>query len=116
MDFQALYQNALQISTSNDELHNNVPALQHGLQQLNHQIMAQPPTQGKSTMESNKAHFFLAQRGFDADKLNKELNTMDLQTTTEPLEPLGDTDIEGMCVFMGLDFLSFLNDDMWLDE
>ena len=36
----------------------------------------------------------LAGRGFDAEKLNHELNAIELKASYEPLEPLGATDIE----------------------
>ena len=37
----------------------------------------------------------MAGRGFDAEKLSHELNAIELKASYEPLEPLGDTDIEG---------------------
>ena len=39
-------------------------------------------------------HFLLAGRGFDAEKLNQELSSIELKASYEPLEPLGDTDID----------------------
>ncbi len=40
-------------------------------------------------------HFLLAGKGYDAEKLSRTLNSINLKTTFEPLEPLAEADIEG---------------------
>eukprot|EP01087_Luapelamoeba_hula_P017487 TRINITY_DN5517_c0_g1_i2.p1 TRINITY_DN5517_c0_g1~~TRINITY_DN5517_c0_g1_i2.p1 ORF type:complete len:803 (-),score=83.30 TRINITY_DN5517_c0_g1_i2:135-2543(-) len=42
----------------------------------------------------NKGRYLLATKGFDAEKLAQNLNSISLKSTFEPLEPLGDTDLE----------------------
>lgn len=41
-----------------------------------------------------KGDYLLAQKGFDAEKYRRNLQTLDLKSTFEPLEPLSETDIE----------------------
>lgn len=48
----------------------------------------------KNVNYENKAHYLLADRGFDAEKLNNQLSEIELQTAYEPTETLGETDIE----------------------
>ena len=44
----------------------------------------------------NKGRYLLATKGFDADKLSRNLNAVNLKLTYEPLElALADTDLEG---------------------
>ena len=45
-------------------------------------------------ISDNSSHFLLAGTGFDADKLTRNLNAINLRTTFEPLEPISDTDID----------------------
>ncbi|KAF9950637.1 hypothetical protein BGZ65_006474, partial [Modicella reniformis] len=42
----------------------------------------------------NKAHFFLARGGIDANAINTTLNTINLRSTFEPFQPIHDTDTE----------------------
>ncbi len=43
----------------------------------------------------NKGRYLLATKGFDAEKLARNLHAINLKTTFEPLEPLSETDLEG---------------------
>jgi len=40
-------------------------------------------------------HFLLAGRGFDAEKLSREMSSIELNTSYEPLKPLGEPNIDG---------------------
>jgi nuclear pore complex protein Nup93 len=51
----------------------------------------------RTVTEPNKAQkgdLLLASRNFDTEQYRRTLNTLDLKTAFEPLEPLGETDIE----------------------
>jgi nuclear pore complex protein Nup93 len=37
----------------------------------------------------------LAGKGFDADKLSRNLQSVNVKSTFEPLEPLAETDVDG---------------------
>jgi len=49
----------------------------------------------------------LAQKGFDAEKLTKTINSIDLTRTFESLEPLSETDVEVFFPFLFFLSLSF---------
>jgi hypothetical protein len=53
-----------------------------------------------------KANLLLSQKGIDTGKLSRSLHTIDLKASYEPLEPLGETDVEGL-VLIRIDFLLF---------
>ncbi len=41
------------------------------------------------------ARLLLANKGIDPEKLSRAIRAIDLKTSYEPLEPLGDTDVDG---------------------
>lgn len=50
---------------------------------------------GESDAHKNKGRYLLATKGFDAEKLAQHLNSINLKTTFEPLEPLSENDLDG---------------------
>ncbi|KDO23801.1 hypothetical protein SPRG_11231 [Saprolegnia parasitica CBS 223.65] len=94
LDFESLYQNSLQLTRGMEQL----PSLQRSLDQL-HAVtsaksLAGPPADAASS--SNKAQFLLAGRGFDAEKLSRELRQSELKAAYEPRDTLvGVSDLDG---------------------
>lgn len=114
VDFKALYQSSLKLTTAIDDL--GLPRLAKGLEQLDdasrafsHQQQQQPPQSGRKRAAHgeqpqhrrtggggiDKANFLLAAKGIDAEKLSKELQAFELSPEFQPETPLGETDIDG---------------------
>ncbi|KAI9915124.1 hypothetical protein PsorP6_008388 [Peronosclerospora sorghi] len=99
VDFQALYQSSLKLTTSIGE--RGIPRLEKRLEQLDEasrSLYAQAPSSSRKRSAAasvNKANFLLAAKGIDAEKLNKELEQFEIAHEFEPETPLGDTDLEG---------------------
>uniref|UniRef100_K3WG49 Nuclear pore protein n=1 Tax=Globisporangium ultimum (strain ATCC 200006 / CBS 805.95 / DAOM BR144) TaxID=431595 RepID=K3WG49_GLOUD len=122
IDFKALYQSSLKLTTAIDDF--GIPRLEKGLEQLddasraffNEQQQQQKQSSigkkraayddhraaarrgpGLSTSSTgiDKANFLLAAKGIDAEKLSKELQAFEITPEFQPETPLGETDIEG---------------------
>ncbi|DBA00026.1 TPA: hypothetical protein N0F65_002029 [Lagenidium giganteum] len=116
VDFKALYQSSLKLTTSIDDF--GIPPLEKGLEQLEdasrvfqQQQQQEPigvrrggergptarrlPAGGVRPPAADKANFLLAAKGIDAEKLTKDLQSFELTPGFEPETPLGETDIEG---------------------
>ncbi|RLN69275.1 hypothetical protein BBP00_00000485 [Phytophthora kernoviae] len=102
VDFRALYQSSLKLTTSLGEL--GIPRLEKRLEQLDDASRAFN-SQSSSGLSSgrkrpaaagaDKANFLLAAKGIDAEKLSKELQSFEIAPEFEPETPLGETDLEG---------------------
>ncbi|ORX90251.1 NIC-domain-containing protein [Basidiobolus meristosporus CBS 931.73] len=80
-----------QISSSVD-----LPQIERGLGQIENssrKLAAKAARTGDGI--DSKAHYLLADGGFNADELTQTLNSINPLTTFEPLKPIHDTDIEG---------------------
>ncbi|KAJ0411031.1 hypothetical protein ATCC90586_003633 [Pythium insidiosum] len=114
MDFKALYQHSLKLTTAIDDL--GMPRLEKSLEQLDdasrsffQQQQQQRAGRGSDSVggglkkkrpasaaaKVDKANFLLAAKGIDAEKLSKELQSFELTPGFEPETPLGQTDIDG---------------------
>ncbi|KAG6609964.1 nuclear pore complex protein Nup93-like protein [Phytophthora cinnamomi] len=94
VDFRALYQSSLKLTTSLGEL--GIPRLEKRLEQLDDASRAQAPSGSrKRPAATDKANFLLAAKGIDAEKLSKELQHFEIAPEFEPETPLGETDLEG---------------------
>ncbi|TMW56637.1 hypothetical protein Poli38472_006647 [Pythium oligandrum] len=107
VDFRALYQNSLKLTTAIDDF--GIPRLEKSLDQLDdasrsffHQqpqptatLKKKRPASSSAKVAVDKANFLLAAKGIDAEKLSKELQAFELTSGFEPETPLGETDIEG---------------------
>ncbi|KAE9358718.1 hypothetical protein PR003_g1125 [Phytophthora rubi] len=98
VDFRALYQSSLKLTTSLGEL--GIPRLEKRLEQLDDASRAQAPSGSGSRKRpaaggADKANFLLAAKGIDAEKLSKELQQFEIAPEFEPETPLGETDLEG---------------------
>ncbi|KJE93034.1 hypothetical protein CAOG_03895 [Capsaspora owczarzaki ATCC 30864] len=91
ISFASLVEESSQLTQQEDEL----PIIEHGPEQVEHvsrKLLAKTQ-RTLDTTQQTKAHYLLATRGFDADKYTRNLNSISL-ATFEPLEPIGDTDIQ----------------------
>eukprot|EP00742_Colponemidia_sp_Colp-10_P004545 GILJ01004851.1.p1 GENE.GILJ01004851.1~~GILJ01004851.1.p1 ORF type:complete len:905 (+),score=132.16 GILJ01004851.1:60-2717(+) len=72
-----------------------VPPIQRGLPQIEELsrklVHSKPPVVDVS---KQRAHYLLAGKGFNSEKLDRELKQLHLKKTFEPLEPLGETDVD----------------------
>lgn len=103
VDFRALYQSSLKLTTGIDEV--GIPRLEKRLEQLDdatrelyHRQQTQGPSKGKKRSAAggvDKANFLLAAKGIDAEKLSKELQSFEIAPEYEAETPLGTTDLEG---------------------
>ncbi|EGZ16041.1 hypothetical protein PHYSODRAFT_302408 [Phytophthora sojae] len=96
VDFRALYQSSLKLTTSLGEL--GIPRLEKRLEQLDDASRAQAPAGSRkrpAAAGADKANFLLAAKGIDAEKLSKELQQFEIAPEFEPETPLGETDLEG---------------------
>ncbi|GMF09485.1 unnamed protein product [Phytophthora lilii] len=96
VDFRALYQSSLKLTTSLGEL--GIPRLEKRLEQLDdasRSLGAQAPGGSRKRPAADKANFLLAAKGIDAEKLSKELQQFEIAPEFEPATPLGETDLEG---------------------
>ncbi|CAK4932188.1 unnamed protein product [Aphanomyces euteiches] len=91
LDFESLYQNSLQLTRGMEQL----PSLQRSLEQLHAVTSSKTLASTAPPAATNKAQFLLAGRGFDAEKLSRELKQSELKASFEPKDPLGDCDLEG---------------------
>lgn len=103
VDFRALYQSSLRLTTGLDE--EGLPRLEKRLEQLDdasrelfhRQQSQQRHAKGKKRGGGNgadKASFLLAAKGIDADKLSRELQAFELAPEDEAETPLGATDLD----------------------
>jgi hypothetical protein len=72
--------------------------IQRNVDQIDDTTRSLHTTLSHSTKDvaKNKGRYLLATKGFDADKLSRNLNAVNLKLTYEPLElALADTDLEG---------------------
>ncbi|ETW04149.1 hypothetical protein H310_04505 [Aphanomyces invadans] len=74
-----------------------LPSLQRSLDQLHAVTSAKSlgSSAAASSSATNKAQFLLAGRGFDAEKLSRELRQHELKASFEPKESLGACDLDG---------------------
>jgi nuclear pore complex protein Nup93 len=98
VDFRALYQSSLKLTTSLGEL--GIPRLEKRLEQLDDASRSRPIGHNGSRKRpaaagADKANFLLAAKGIDAEKLSKELQQFEIAPEFEPETPLGETDLEG---------------------
>ncbi|KAK1945172.1 Nuclear pore complex protein Nup93 [Phytophthora citrophthora] len=100
VDFRALYQSSLKLTTSLGDL--GIPRIEKRLEQLDDasRSLNQPPRGSGSRKRpaaagADKANFLLASKGIDAEKLSKELQHFEIAPEFEPETPLGETDLEG---------------------
>lgn len=124
IDFKALYQSSLKLTTAIDDF--GIPRLEKGLEQLDdasraffqqQQDQVQQQSVGKKRAAHgadhrtaarrgpgglasaaagiDKANFLLASKGIDAEKLSKELQAFEITPEFQPETPLGETNIEG---------------------
>lgn len=99
VDFQALYQSSLKLTTSLGDP--SIPRLKKHLEQLDdasRTLGTQFPTISRkrpAATGGDKANFLLASKGIDAEKLSKELKQFEIAPEFEPETPLGETDLEG---------------------
>ncbi|CEG41835.1 nuclear pore complex protein nup93-like protein [Plasmopara halstedii] len=97
VDFQALYQSSLKLTTSFGD--SGIPRLKKHLEQLDvasRTLSDQVPTSGnRKRPATDKASFLLASKGIDTEKLSKDLQHFDIASELEPETPLGETDLEG---------------------
>ncbi|GMF38886.1 unnamed protein product [Phytophthora fragariaefolia] len=93
VDFRALYQSSLKLTTALGEL--GIPRLEKRLEQLDDASRAQAPSGGRKRPAADKANFLLAAKGIDAEKLSKELQQFEIAPEFQPETPLGETDLEG---------------------
>ncbi|RLN72634.1 hypothetical protein BBJ28_00018322 [Nothophytophthora sp. Chile5] len=101
VDFRALYQSSLKLTTAIEEL--GIPHLEKRLEQLDDASRTQQQTAASSAggrkrsaaASADKANFLLAAKGIDAEKLSKELQAFDIAPEFEPETPLGETDLDG---------------------
>ncbi|OQR90612.1 nuclear pore complex protein Nup93, partial [Thraustotheca clavata] len=83
-DFEGLYQTSLQLTRGMEQL----PSLQRSLEQLHSVTSAQSLAVPDSQVANSKAQFLLAGRGFDAEKLSRELRQSELKAAYEPKDVL----------------------------
>ncbi|TDH65352.1 hypothetical protein CCR75_007214 [Bremia lactucae] len=100
VDFQALYQSSLKLTTSLKDM--GIPRLERRLEQLDdvllisrNQIPSSRSRKRPATAGADKAKFLLASKGIDAGKLSKELQQFGIAPESESETPLGETDLEG---------------------
>ncbi|POM75961.1 Nuclear pore complex protein, partial [Phytophthora palmivora] len=99
VDFRALYQSSLKLTTSVGEL--GIPRLEKRLEQLDdasRSLNTHASTGSRKRPAAagvDKANFLLAAKGIDAEKLSKELKQFEIAPEFEPETPLGETDLEG---------------------
>lgn len=107
VDFRALYQSSLKLTTGIDEV--GIPRIEKGLEQLDdasrelyhRQQLPTPGRQGKKRVAASagggvhRANFLLASKGIDAEKLSRELQAFEIAPEYEAETPLGATDLEG---------------------
>ncbi|KAL4144432.1 hypothetical protein PRNP1_013565 [Phytophthora ramorum] len=91
VDFRALYQSSLKLTTSVGEL--GIPRLEKRLEQLDD--ASRSLNGSRKRPAADKANFLLAAKGIDAEKLSKELQHFEIAPEFEPETPLGETDLEG---------------------
>eukprot|EP00771_Trimastix_marina_P001035 gnl/Trimastix_PCT/2080.p1 GENE.gnl/Trimastix_PCT/2080~~gnl/Trimastix_PCT/2080.p1 ORF type:complete len:831 (+),score=254.74 gnl/Trimastix_PCT/2080:24-2516(+) len=91
---QSLLQQSLELVP---ELQNRgFPPIQRGLQEIVEQSKSLAKKCSRTGhVNKNKAHYFLAAKGYDAERFTRDINAMDIKATFESLEPLSETDIEG---------------------
>ncbi|CAH0475707.1 unnamed protein product [Peronospora belbahrii] len=102
VNFQALYQSSLQLTTS---LGNpGIPRLEKRFDQLDAASRGLHDVSNSSSLTSSrrkrphateKANFLLASKGINAEKLSQELEQFEITQAFEPETPLGETDLEG---------------------
>ncbi|KAG0047412.1 hypothetical protein BGZ83_007529 [Gryganskiella cystojenkinii] len=72
-----------------------LPHIERGIDQIENQSRKLAAKSTKPTDPTdNKAHFFLAKGGVDANLMNSTLNAINLKSTFEPFQPIHDTDTE----------------------
>ena len=72
-----------------------LPAIHRNLEQIHAMSSALAKKASVPETAKNRAHHLLAGRGFDPDLLNRNLKSIDLTASYEPLAPLAETDVEG---------------------
>eukprot|EP00698_Gefionella_okellyi_P023163 TRINITY_DN7825_c0_g1_i1.p1 TRINITY_DN7825_c0_g1~~TRINITY_DN7825_c0_g1_i1.p1 ORF type:complete len:836 (-),score=197.95 TRINITY_DN7825_c0_g1_i1:20-2527(-) len=94
---QALYEESRRLTAHIDN--HGLPLLQRGVEQIDEISRRMYAKATRSAVAGdagkNKAHYLLANRGFDADRLTRTLGGIELKASTEPLEPLLETDVAG---------------------
>ncbi|GJJ69903.1 nuclear pore complex protein Nup93 [Entomortierella parvispora] len=72
-----------------------LPHIERGIDQIENQSRKLAAKTTKPIdLADNKAHFFLAKGGVDANAMNSTLNAINLKSTFEPFQPIHDTDTE----------------------
>ena len=94
-DFGLLLADAKRRNAQFDE--QGIPKIHRRVDQIeedSRRLVAKAARTGDLT-NKNRGHYLLARRGYDADKLARSLNAIDLRTPFEPLDALADTDVVG---------------------
>ncbi|KAF9990723.1 hypothetical protein BGZ75_000109 [Mortierella antarctica] len=96
MSFSALAQLAEQSKQLTNHISGaDMPHIERGIDQIENQSRKLAAKAAKPIdITDNKAHFFLAKGGVDANAINSQLNTINLKSTYEPYQPIHDTDTE----------------------
>ncbi|KAL6074513.1 Nucleoporin nup93 [Balamuthia mandrillaris] len=93
-DFSALLEQSRQLTSHLDTqdylIHRNVEQIN----ETSRRLLAKVSGADKSATK-NMGQSLLAEKRFDAEKLARSLNAINLKTTFGPLEPLSETDVEG---------------------
>jgi len=96
VNFQTLLERSKQLVESQDleqlQIQRNVEQIDQASKNL---VLKASRISSDTDVAKNKGIYLLANRGFDADKLSRNLNRIDIKTNFEPLEPLVETDLDG---------------------
>ncbi|KAI9241954.1 MAG: NIC-domain-containing protein [Podila humilis] len=72
-----------------------LPHIERGIDQIENQSRKLAAKAAKPVdMSDNKAHFFLAKGGVDANVMHSQMSSINLKPTFEPFQPMYDTDTE----------------------
>ncbi|KAI9145346.1 Nup93/Nic96-domain-containing protein [Paraphysoderma sedebokerense] len=102
--FRALLEQSMQLNNKHVSTDMEFTPIERGLDQIESQTRKLAAKSARGDTASGvtggmdvdvKAHYLLANRGFDPEQLQQNLNAINLAQTFEPLQPLHDTDIEG---------------------
>eukprot|EP00126_Sphaerothecum_destruens_P000937 Sdes_comp11788_c0_seq1m2852 len=74
---------------------NDGPQLVRGFDQIGNQSSKLVRKTARGDSGSVKASALLASKGFDLEKSQQELDSINMKATFEPLDPLADTDVDG---------------------
>jgi len=92
-NFSKLYEQSLQLTS---HIENDGFLLQRNVEQLDQtsKKLVSKASKVSGDIAKNKAHYLLAGKGFDADRLSRNLNSINIKAAFEPAEPLTETDLD----------------------